>query len=38
VPDFTQPVEMSFIIATIAVIFAFVGVGIVLVKMRKPKV
>jgi predicted permease len=34
-PDFTQPVEMSFIIETIGVIFAIIGVGIVLVKKGK---
>jgi flagellar biogenesis protein FliO len=35
VPDFSQPVEMSFVIATIAAIFALVGVGILLVKKFK---
>jgi hypothetical protein len=34
-PDFTQPVESSFIIATIAAIFLVVGVGIILVNKNK---
>ena len=34
-PDFSQPVETSFIIATIAVIFAVTGIGIALVKLGK---
>lgn len=34
-PDFSQPVESSFIIATIAVIFVIVGIGIALVKLGK---
>lgn len=34
-PDFSQPVEASFIIASIAMIFALTGVGIALVKMGK---
>ncbi len=34
-PDFTQPVEMNFILSTIGVIFAIVAVGIVLVKLGK---
>jgi len=34
-PDFSQPVEMNFIIATIAMISVLVGVGIVLVKKFK---
>lgn len=34
-PDFTQPVEMSFIISTIGVIFAVIAVGIALVKLGK---
>jgi len=35
VPDFSQPVEMSFVIASIVAIFALVGVGILLVKKFK---
>ncbi|MDH4943666.1 hypothetical protein [Sulfurimonas sp. C5] len=34
-PDMTQPVEMSFILSTIGVVFAIVAVGIVLVKLGK---
>jgi len=34
-PDFTQPVESSFIIATIAVIFVFIGIAILAVKKFK---
>ncbi len=34
-PEFSQPVEMSFIISTIGVIFAVIAVGIALVKMGK---
>ncbi len=34
-PDLTTPVESSFIIATIAMIFVIVGVGIILVKKFK---
>lgn len=34
-PDFSQPVESSFIVATIAAIFAIVGIGVVLVKLWK---
>lgn len=34
-PDFSQPVEMSFIISTIGVIFAVIAVGIALVKLGK---
>jgi len=37
-PNFSQPVEMNFIIETIGAIFALVGVGIFLVKVRKHKV
>jgi hypothetical protein len=33
--NFSQPVENSFIIATIAMIFVIVGIGIVLVKLGK---
>jgi len=35
VPDFSQPVESSFIIASIAGIFLLVGLGIALVKIVK---
>lgn len=35
--DFSQPVEFSFIITTIVVIFVFVAVGIFLVKLGKDK-
>ena len=35
VPDFSQPVEASFIAATVAVIFVIIGIGIVLVKLGK---
>jgi predicted permease len=34
-PDFAQPVSMSFIIETIGVIFVIIGVGIALVKKGK---
>jgi cell division protein FtsX len=34
-PDFSQPVESSFIVATIAVILALVAVGILAVKLVK---
>jgi len=34
-PDFSQPIENSFIIATIAMIFVLVGVGVFLVKKFK---
>ena len=34
-PDISQPVPMSFIIETIAAIFAIVGIGILGVKMGK---
>ncbi|WP_304543168.1 hypothetical protein [Sulfurimonas microaerophilic] len=34
-PDMTQPVEMSFILSTIGVIFAVIAVGIALVKLGK---
>jgi len=34
-PNFAQPVEMSFIISTVVIIFVFIGLGIVLVKQRK---
>jgi len=34
-PDFTQPVESSFIAATIAAIIVLVAVGILLVKKFK---
>ena len=36
-PDLTQPVNLSFIFETIAVILLFTAVGIMLVKMRKKK-
>jgi len=35
VPNFSQPVEMSFIIATVAVIFAIIAIGIFAVKKFK---
>ena len=34
-PDFSQPVQMSFILSTIGVIFGIVAVGILLVKKYK---
>lgn len=34
-PDLTAPVESSFIIATIAMIFVIIGVGIAFVKLGK---
>jgi predicted permease len=34
-PDFTQPIEMSFVIETVGFIFVLIGVGIALVKMGK---
>ena len=34
-PDFSQPVESSFIVVSIAAIFVLVGVGILLVKKFK---
>jgi|GEM_PF-640493 len=34
-PDFTQPIEMSFVIETVGFIFVFIGVGIALVKIGK---
>lgn len=34
-PDFSQPVESSFIIVTIAMIFIIIGVGIAFVKLGK---
>ena len=34
-PDFSQPVESSFIVASIVAIFVLVGIGIVLVKKFK---
>jgi len=34
-PDFSQPVEINLVIATIAMIFVLVGVGILLVKKFK---
>jgi hypothetical protein len=34
-PDFSQPVESSFVVATIAAIFVLVGLGIVAVKAVK---
>lgn len=34
-PDFSQPVESSFIVATIATIFVIIGIGIVIVKLVK---
>ncbi len=37
-PNFSQPVEMSFIIETIGAIFVLVGVGIVAVKKFKKEV
>jgi hypothetical protein len=35
VPNFAEPVSFTFIAATIAVIFALVAVGIILVKKFK---
>jgi len=35
VPDFSQPVDSSFIIATIAVIFVIIAIGIAFVKLGK---
>jgi flagellar biogenesis protein FliO len=35
VPDFSQPVEFSFVMMSIAAIFALVGLGILLVKKFK---
>ena len=37
-PDFSQPVELSFIFKTIAVILLITAVGIVLVKMKSKDV
>ncbi|MCW8837253.1 MAG: hypothetical protein OQJ77_03715 [Thiovulaceae bacterium] len=34
-PDFTQPVEMSFVFISIGAIFVVTAVGIVLVKLGK---
>ena len=34
-PDFTQPIEMSFILESIGAIFALITIGILLVKIRK---
>lgn len=34
-PDFTQPVELSFVFTTIGIIFTIVGICIVLVKSKK---
>lgn len=34
-PDMAQPVEMSFILSTIGVVFALIAVGIALVKVGK---
>lgn len=34
-PDFAQPVSMSFIIETIGVIFVIIGIGVALVKQGK---
>lgn len=34
-PDMTQPVEMSFTLSTIGVVFALVAVGVVLVQLGK---
>lgn len=34
-PNFSSPVEGTFILATIATIFVFVGIGILLVKKFK---
>jgi len=34
-PDFSQPVEPSFVVISIIAIFALVGVGILLVKKFK---
>jgi hypothetical protein len=35
-PNFSEPVSFGFIAATIAVIFATIAIGIVLVKLKKP--
>jgi hypothetical protein len=35
VPNFAEPVSFTFIAVTVAVIFAFVGLGILLVKKYK---
>jgi hypothetical protein len=37
-PNFSEPVSISFIAATIAVIFIIVGVGVLLVKLKKKSV
>ncbi len=37
-PDFSQPVESSFIIVTIAMIFVIIGIGIALVKLGKKSI
>ena len=34
-PNFTQPVEFSFVAITIAIIFVVIGIGIFLVKKFK---
>ncbi len=34
-PDFTQPVEMSFILESIGAIFALIAIGILFVKLGK---
>lgn len=34
-PNFAEPVSFTFITATVAVIFAIIGIGIALVKLRK---
>jgi predicted permease len=34
-PDFSEPVPMSFIIETIGVIFIIIGIGVALVKQGK---
>jgi len=34
-PDLSQPIELSFIFATIGVILLVTAIGIVLVKMKK---
>ncbi len=34
-PDFSQPVEMTFIVQTIAAIFVIIGIGIAIVKAGK---
>lgn len=36
-PDVSQPVELSFIFGTIAVIFVIIAIAIVLVKKFHPK-